>query len=281
MRRSMDSVKRLAKNRTALVGLITIGAFLLAGLLAPVIAPYDPYDPHLPSKLARPSSEHVLGCDELGRDLLSRILYGARISLFIGTISVSLGLLVGAPLGAISGFYGGKVDLIIQRFIDILMAFPGILLAIMVVSVLGVGLWNAMIAIGVVSIPVYTRLVRGSVLAIREQEYVQAARAIGASDARIILRHIVPNALGPIIVQSSLQVASAILWAAGLGFLGLGARPPLPEWGAMLSRGRVFIRVAPHATIFPGLAIMLSVLGFNLLGDGLRDLLDPRLRGKL
>ena len=277
----MDSVKRLAKNRTALVGLITIGAFLLAGLLAPVIAPYDPYDPHLPSKLARPSSEHVLGCDELGRDLLSRILYGARISLFIGTISVSLGLLVGAPLGAISGFYGGKVDLIIQRFIDILMAFPGILLAIMVVSVLGVGLWNAMIAIGVVSIPVYTRLVRGSVLAIREQEYVQAARAIGASDARIILRHIVPNALGPIIVQSSLQVASAILWAAGLGFLGLGARPPLPEWGAMLSRGRVFIRVAPHATIFPGLAIMLSVLGFNLLGDGLRDLLDPRLRGKL
>lgn len=274
-------MKRLTKNRTALVGLIIISLFLLAGLLAPIIAPYDPYAPHLPSKLARPSSEHVLGCDELGRDLLSRILYGARISLFIGTISVSLGLLVGAPLGAISGFYGGKIDLIIQRFIDILMAFPGILLAIMVVSVLGVGLWNAMIAIGVVSIPVYTRLVRGSVLAIREQEYVQAARAIGASDARIILRHIVPNALGPIIVQSSLQVASAILWAAGLGFLGLGARPPLPEWGAMLSRGRVFIRVAPHATIFPGLAIMFSVLGFNLLGDGLRDVLDPRLRGRL
>lgn len=258
-----------------------MGTFLLIGLLAPFIAPYDPYDANLPNRLARPSlARHLLGADELGRDMLSRIIYGAWISLTIGTVSVALGLFLGAPLGAISGCYGGKIDLITQRFIDVLMAFPGMLLAIMVVSVLGVGLWNAMIAIGIVSIPVYARLVRGSVLAIREQEYVQAARALGASDVRIILRHIVPNALAPIIVQSTLQIASAILWAAGLGFLGLGAQPPLPEWGAMLSRGRVFIRVAPHVMLFPGLAIMLAVLGFNLLGDGLRDALDPRLRGR-
>lgn len=277
----MELFRNLVKNRTALVGLIIIATFLVAGVLAPVIAPYDPYGANLPAKLSRPSvHDHLLGADELGRDLLSRIIYGARISLTIGFVSVALGLFLGAPLGAISGYYGGKIDLITQRFIDILMAFPGMLLAIMVVSVLGVGLWNAMIAIGIVSIPTYTRLVRGSVLAIREQEYVQAARALGTSDVRIILRHIVPNILAPIIVQSTLQIASAILWAAGLGFLGLGAQPPLPEWGAMLSRGRVFIRVAPHATIFPGLAIIFAVLGFNLLGDGLRDALDPRLRGR-
>ena len=274
----MELFKNLIKNKTALIGFIVIGIFLFAGLLAPLIAPYDPLAADLPNRLARPSLQHLLGADELGRDLLSRIMCGARISLVIGTVSVALGLFLGAPLGAISGYYGGKIDLITQRFIDVLMAFPGMLLAIMVVSVLGVGLWNAMIAIGIVSIPVYTRLVRGSVLAIREQEYVQAARALGTSDARIILRHIVPNALAPIIVQSTLQIATAILWAAGLGFLGLGAQPPLPEWGAMLSRGRVFIRVAPHVTIVPGLAILLSVMGFNLLGDGLRDALDPRLK---
>lgn len=276
----MELLKNLIKNKMALIGFIVIGVFLFAGLLAPLISPHDPLAANLPNRLARPSSQNFLGTDELGRDVLSRIMYGARISLVIGTVSVALGLFLGAPLGAISGYYGGKIDLITQRFIDVLLAFPGMLLAIMVVSVLGVGLWNAMIAIGIVSIPVYTRLVRGSVLTIREQEYVQAARALGASDARIILRHIFPNALAPIIVQSTLQIASAILWAAGLGFLGLGAQPPLPEWGAMLSRGRVFIRVAPHAMLYPGLAIMFSVLGFNLLGDGLRDALDPRLRGR-
>ncbi|MCD5415654.1 ABC transporter permease, partial [Candidatus Bipolaricaulota bacterium] len=182
--------------------------------------------------------------------------------------------------GAISGYYGGKIDLLIQRFVDILITFPAILLALMIIAVLGPSLWNAMIAIGVVSIPVYARLVRGSVLTIREEEYIQAARAIGASGARIILRHLFPNTLAPLIVLSSLRIGTAILAAAGLGFLGLGAQPPTPEWGMMLSRGRGFIRVAYHVTLFPGLAILLAVLGFNLLGDGLRDVLDPRLKNR-
>ncbi len=268
----------LRRNRGAMVGLIVLAVFLICAVFAPLLAPYDPTDSNLGRALEKPSAEHILGTDELGRDSFSRILFGSRISLAIGLISVSIGLVVGVPLGALSGFYGGKFDLFMQRLIDILIAFPGILLAIVVVTILGVGVENVMIAVGVASIPIYTRLVRGSVLSVKEEGYVAAARALGIGNTRIIIRHILPNCLGPIIVQSTFQIATAILWAAGLGFLGLGAQPPNPEWGAMLSKGREYIRVAHHLTTYPGLAILFMVLGFNLVGDGLRDALDPKFR---
>lgn len=273
-----ETLRRLKRNRGAMMGLAIVALFILGAILAPWIALHDPTATSLGHALEAPSIENPLGRDELGRDILSRVIHGARISLFIGVISVGIGVIIGVPVGAISGYYGGKTDLIVQRLIDIMLAFPGILLALVVVATLGVGLTNVMIAIGIVSIPIYVRLVRGSVLSIKEQEYVSAARALGSSDRRIIFRHILPNCLGPIIVQSTLQIATAILWAAALGFLGLGAVPPTPEWGTMLGRGRDFLRVAPHLSTFPGLAVMLAVLGFNLLGDGLRDALDPRLK---
>ena len=274
------SAARFIRNKTAVAGLVIIGLFSTVAIFAPFIAPCDPYAANLPQRLAPPTWDHPLGRDEIGRDVLTRLIFGARTSLTIGILSVAVGLFIGAPLGAISGYYGGKIDLFIQRLIDVLITFPAILLALMIIAVLGPSLWNAMIAIGIVSIPVYARLVRGSVLAIREEEYVQAARATGASGARIILCHVFPNTLAPLIVLSSLRIATAILAAAGLGFLGLGAQPPTPEWGMMLSRGRGFIRVAYHVTLFPGLAIFLAVLGFNLLGDGLRDVLDPMLKNR-
>jgi ABC-type dipeptide/oligopeptide/nickel transport system permease subunit len=273
-----EVLRGLVRQRTAIFGLAVILIFVLIAILAPFIAPHDPIVTSLRHRLAGPSHEHLLGRDELGRDILSRLIFGARISLTIGLISVGIGASVGTVLGAISGYYSGKTDLIIQRFIDILLAFPGLLLAILIIAIAGPGLHNLMIAVGIASIPVYVRLVRGSVLSIKELDYISAAKAAGASNYRIIFRHILPNCLAPLIVLSTLQIATAILWAAGLGFLGLGAQPPTPEWGTMLSRGRVFIRAAPHITIFPGLAIMLSVLGFNLLGDGLRDALDPRMK---
>ncbi len=269
--------RRLKRNKIAMAGTVCIILLFLVALLAPQIAPYDPFDTDFFHTLEGPSRDHLLGRDDLGRDVLSRIIYGTRISLNIGFISVAIGLVVGLPVGAISGYYGGKLDLIVQRLVDIMMAFPGMLLAIVIVSVMGVGLVNAMIAVGIVSIPTYIRLVRGSVLSVKNKEYVEAARALGVNDKRIIFRHVVPQCLAPIIVQSSLQVGTAILWAAGLGFLGLGAQAPIPEWGAMLSQGRGYIRTAHHVTTFPGLAIMLAVLGFNLLGDGLRDALDPKM----
>lgn len=219
---------------------------------------------------------HLLGTDEQGRDLLSRLIHGAWISLFIGLISVAIGLAVGVPIGAVSGFYGGTLDMVVQRVIDTLLAFPGILLAIVLVATLGTGLTNVMIAVGIASVPIYARLVRGSVLSVRNLEYVEAARALGKRTLPILFRYVMPNAISPIIVQSSLQMAVAILFAAGLGFLGLGARPPQPEWGLMLARGREYLAVAPHVATFPGLAIVLVVLGFNLVGDALRDALDPR-----
>jgi peptide/nickel transport system permease protein len=270
--------RHLRRNRLAMVGLVVLAIFLLSAIFAPLLTPYDPIKTDFGNALSHPSSENLLGTDWLGRDVFSRILYGSRISLAIGLISVSIGMLVGVPIGALSGYYGGKFDLFIQRVIDILIAFPGILLAIVVVTVLGVGVENVMIAVGIASVPIYTRLVRGSVLSVKEQGYVAAAKALGIGDARIILRHIMPNCLGPIIVQSTFQIATAILWAAGLGFLGLGAQPPDPEWGAMLSKGREYLRTAHHLTTYPGLAILFMVLGFNLLGDGMRDALDPRSR---
>ncbi|MFS8535358.1 MAG: ABC transporter permease [Limnochordales bacterium] len=271
-------LRRLARNRLAMLGLAIIAIFVALAVLAPWIAPHDPLRSSFAKRLQPPSAEHWLGTDELGRDMFSRLLYGARISLRVGLISVAIGIVIGVPLGAISAYYGGWVDLIVQRVIDVMLAFPGILLAIVLVSTLGVGLENVMIAVGVVSIPVYTRLVRGSALALKRKDFVEAARAAGARDLVIIARHILPNCVAPVIVQSTLQVGSSILWAAGLGFLGLGAQPPTPEWGTILSRGRQYLLVAPHITTATGLSIMLVVLGFNLLGDGLRDALDPRMQ---
>ncbi len=221
---------------------------------------------------------YLLGTDEQGRDLFSRILYGIPISLTIGLVAVGIGLLVGVPLGALPAYFGGRWDLLVQRLVDILLAFPGILLAIVLVAILGPGLTNGMIAVGIAAVPIYARLVRSVVLSLKALDYVEAARALGASHRRILLRHLLPNALTPILIQSSLQMAIAILFAAGLGFLGLGARPPEPEWGLMLARGREYLAVAPHVATFPGLAIVGLVLAFNLLGDGLRDALDPRSR---
>lgn len=271
-------LRRLARNRLAMLGLAIIAIFVALAVLAPWIAPHDPLRSSFAKRLQPPSAEHWLGTDELGRDMFSRLLYGARISLRVGLISVSIGTVIGVPLGAISAYYGGWVDLIVQRVIDVMLAFPGILLAIVLVSTLGVGLENVMIAVGIVSVPVYTRLVRGSALALKRKDFVEAARAAGARDLVIIARHILPNCVAPVIVQSTLQVGSSILWAAGLGFLGLGAQPPTPEWGTILSRGRQYLLVAPHITTATGLSIMLVVLGFNLLGDGLRDALDPRMQ---
>ncbi|RIH85417.1 Glutathione transport system permease protein GsiD [Meiothermus luteus] len=223
-----------------------------------------------------PVKFYLLGADEQGRDILSRLCYGAWISLSIGLIAVAIGLAVGVPVGLLSGYYGGTFDLLAQRVVEVMLSFPGILLAIVLVATLGTGLTNVMIAVGIAAIPVYARLVRGSVLSLREREFVEASRALGSPDGRLLFRHILPNALSPIIVQSSLQMAVAILFAAGLGFLGLGARPPEPEWGLMLARGREYLATAPHVATFPGLAIMFVALGFNLLGDALRDALDPR-----
>ena len=268
----------LVRNRAAVLGMVIIGGFVLAAAAAPLLTRWDPIAVDFEKYLLAPSGEHKLGTDELGRDVLARLLYGARISLSIGLISVAIGVLIGVPIGAFSGYYGGKLDLVLQRLIDIMIAFPGILLAIVVVAVLGVGVQNVMVAIGIASIPKYARLVRGSFLSTRRSAYVTAARAAGLNDLRIIFGHILPNCLGPIIVQSTFQVATAILWAAGLGFLGLGAQPPTPEWGAILSRGRAYMRTAHHLTTFPGIAIFLMVLGFNLVGDGLRDAIDPKSR---
>ncbi len=223
-----------------------------------------------------PVKFYLLGTDEQGRDIFSRLVHGAWISLFIGLISVGIGLGIGAPVGAISAFMGGWVDMTVQRLVDTLLAFPGILLAIVLVATFGTGLTNLMIAVGIAAIPIYARIIRGSVLSIRNREFVEAAGALGRRRMGTLFKHVIPNALAPLIVQSSLQMAIAILFAAGLGFLGLGAKPPQPEWGLMLARGREYLAVAPHVATFPGVAIILVVLGFNLLGDALRDALDPR-----
>jgi ABC-type dipeptide/oligopeptide/nickel transport system permease subunit len=273
-----DVFRRLFKRATAVMGLVIVVIFLLMALFAPLLAPHDPFEHSLAHKLATPSWDYPLGRDELGRCILSRIIYGARISLLIGLIVISIGILIGVPVGVVSAYFGGKVDFIVQRFVDTMLAFPGILLALLLIAMLGVGLHNVMIAVGISTIPIYARLSRSSVLAIKARQFVEAAQSIGASHLRIILQHLIPNSLSPIIVQSTLHMATAILWAAGLGFLGLGVSPPTAEWGAMLNGGRLYIRVASHVATFPGLMIFVTVLGFNLLGDGLRDALDPRLK---
>jgi ABC-type dipeptide/oligopeptide/nickel transport system permease subunit len=277
-RRLPDALHRLLRSPGPVLGLIIVAIFLFISLTAQWIAPHDYDQANFAMARQGPNAEHWLGNDEIGRDLFSRLLHGARLSLVIGIISVGIGLLIGLPIGLISGYAGGKTDLVSMRFMDILLAFPSILLAILLVATFGPGLNNAMIAIGIVSIPIYARLVRSSTLANKNELYVEASRSTGASGLRILIRHIFPNTTAPVVVQSTLQIAAAILAAAALGFLGLGAPPDVPEWGNMLQKGRTYIVSAPHIVIFPGLAIMFTVLGFNLLGDGLRDALDPRMK---
>ncbi len=267
---------KLKRNKAALFGGMLILLYMLTALFAPVLYPGNPSAPDLIKALEKPSLEDFLGRDELGRSILGRIIYGSRVSLLIALGAVMVGLLFGVPLGLISGYYGGKIDFILQRVTDTLLAFPGFLLALSLVAVLGVGLKNAMISVGFGMIPLYIRLVRGCVLSVREQVYVEAARAVGSRDAKIMFKHILPNVMVPITVQTSLMMGMGILFAAGLGFLGIGVQPPLPEWGTMLGSGRSYIFYAPHVATFPGIAIFLAVLGFNLLGDGLRDALDQR-----
>lgn len=268
--------RRIIVNPTAVFGLSIVTLFAVTALLAPILAPHDPLSHNLHRNLEPPSLQHLLGTDELGRDILSRLMHGARLSLFIGIVGVTIGLAIGAPTGLISGYYGGKIDLFIQRITDVLLAFPSILLALVFVATFGVGLQNVIMATGISFIPIYVRLARGCALSIRELEYIEAAKALGLSDPLIIFRHILPNSLTPIIVQSTLNIGSAILIAAGLGFLGLGVQPPTPEWGAMLGSGRMYIFSAPHLIVFPGVAILLSVLAFNLLGDALKDVLGGK-----
>ena len=269
---------KLRRNKAALFGGTLILIFIVIALLAPVLYPHNPSAPNLIRSLEPPSFKQPLGTDELGRSILGRIIYGSRVSLLIAIGAVLVGLLLGVPLGLISGYYGGKIDFGIQRATDTMLAFPGFLLALALVAVLGVGLKNAMISVGIGMIPLYIRLVRGCVLSVREEVYVEAARAVGTRDTLILIRHILPNIMGPITVQTSLMMGMGILFAAGLGFLGIGVQPPTPEWGTMLGSGRVYIFHSPHVATFPGIAIFLAVLGFNLLGDGLRDALDPRFR---
>lgn len=276
--RSMALAKKLVKNKMSLVGGIIVLAYLIAAILAPWIAPYDPYEINLVNKLQGPSFDHWMGTDDKGRDILSRIIFGSRLSLTVGVVSVLIGAIVGITLGLISGYYGKWIDSIIMRFIDVLLAFPGILLALAIISALGPDLINVMIAVGIFSIPTFARIVRGSTLSLKKMEYIESIKTLGASDFRIIIAHILPNTTSPIIVQATLRLATAILTAAGLSFLGMGAQPPSPEWGAMLSDGRTFLWSAPHVATFPGLAIALIVISFNLLGDGLRDALDPRMK---
>lgn len=273
-----ETWRRYRRQSPAMLGLTLLFALLLASVAAPLLTPYDPVHMQLTDALISPSLAHPLGTDHLGRDVLARILYGGRLSLMIGFLAVGIGLAVGTPLGAVSGYYGGWVDMIVQRVADILLSFPSILLALALVAVLGVGLRNVVISVGISAIPSFIRIVRGSVLSIREKEYVEAAKAVGVKDRVILRRHVLTNALAPVIVQATLNLGTAILVAAGLGFLGLGVKAPTPEWGAMLGEGRQYIFSASYLATFPGLAILLAVLGFNLMGDGLRDALDPRLR---
>jgi peptide/nickel transport system permease protein len=270
--------RRLKRNRAAIVGGIVVLLFVFIALLAPLISPYPPDEGELSKRLQPPSQEHLLGTDPLGRDLLSRVIYGARISLQIQVIAVSIALVIGTLLGMIGGYYGGKLDHLIMRFMDILLAFPGIFLAISIIAVLGPGLVNLMLAAGIYSIPQFARIVRGSVLSLKEKEFVEAARAVGESDFNILFRYLLPNSMAPVIIQTTLRMATVLLTASGLSFLGLGVQPPTAEWGAMLSNARAYLITAPHVATVPGLAIMLVVMGFNLFGDGLRDSLDPRLR---
>ncbi len=281
-----DAWSRLRRNRAALVGFGLVISFVLMAILAPVVAPYGPRDQNLDLVVngccPGPSGAHLLGVDQLGRDELSRLLWGARYSLVIGIVAVTVGMTFGLILGSIAGYVGGFVDSLIMRLMDIMLAIPGLLLAIGLVAVLGPGLWQIMIAVGIVNVPIFARLLRGSVLAQKETDFVLAARAVGVPKRTILGAHILPNSISPLIVQGTLALATAIIDVAGLGFLGLGPQDPsTPEWGTMLTQVDTYLQSAPFLAIAPGVAIVLLVLGFNLIGDGLREALDPKLLGRV
>lgn len=272
--------KQFRRSRLALPGLLLSCAFVLAGLLAPLIAPYGPYDNDLADIMATPSWQHWFGTDELGRDILTRILYGARLSLLEGVLSVAIAAGIGVPIGMVSGYAGGRVDALIMRLIDVLLAFPGVLLAIVIVSILGPSLANAILAVALYTVPIFARFARGQTLSVKEEPYVEACRAMGMSDLRILARHVLPNIGATVMALATLRVGINILTCASLSFLGLGAQAPLPEWGAMLANSRTALLIAPHLALFPGLAILLLVFGLNLFQDGLQVVLDPKSRGR-
>ncbi|MBM7706455.1 ABC transporter permease [Chryseomicrobium aureum] len=273
----VSTMKRLLKNKLAVVGLIIIAIQVIMALTAPWITSYDPATQQLTkSELPVMSEGHILGTDNYGRDVWTRIVYGAQISLVVAITAVTLGLLGGVVLGMLAGYYK-KWDAVIMRFVDLLFAFPGILLAMLIIAILGTSLINVAIAISIWSIPTCARIVRGSVLSIKEKEYIMAMKSMGASDLRIMVKHILPNALAPIIVFATMRMATAILSTAALSYLGLGAQPPTPEWGAMIAQGQDYMWTSPHLTVIPGIAIMLTVFAFNVVGDGLRDALDPNM----
>lgn len=278
--RAQEVLKRLFKNKAAVIGMILLAMLILMAVFADVIVSYEDVaiKRNMAERLQPPSSAHWFGTDSLGRDLFARVVHGSRVSLSVGFIAVTASLLMGGTLGTLAGYYGGWVDTVIMRGTDILLAIPGMLLAITIVAALGPNMVNLVIALSVSGIPTFARVLKAAVITVKNQEYIESARAVGARDHTIILSDVLPNCMAPVIVQFTLKVASTILSTAGLSFLGLGAQPPTPEWGALLSDGRAFIRDNAYITIFPGLAIMVTVLSLNLLGDGLRDALDPRLR---
>ncbi|MER2029443.1 MAG: nickel transporter permease [Solibacillus sp.] len=271
-------MKRLLKNKAAVVGGLVILFIILVGIFGPFLVKTDPNAQNILNKLQPPSKEHWFGTDNFGRDIFSRIVNGTKLTLTVGFLSVFIGGIIGVVIGIVAGYYGGAVDTITMRLMDILLAFPGILLALAIVSVLGGSLINVIIAVGIFSIPAFARIVRGSTLQVKKLEYIDAVKALGASDIRIIFKHILPNIMSPIIVQATMRIATAILTASGLAFLGLGAQPPAAEWGAMLSDGRAFMHNAGHMVLIPGMMIVIVVLAFNIFGDGLRDALDPKMK---
>jgi len=273
-----DAYWQLKKNKLAMIGIFIIIFFIIVALIAPLLTPYAFNTISASERLQSPSMAHWFGTDDLGRDIFTRIVYGARISLMVGFFAVTGALVFGTILGIVAGFFGRWLDMLISRIFDIMLAFPSILLAIAIVAILGPSLQNALIAIAIINIPIFGRLVRSKVISIREEEYIMAAKAQGMKNGRILFHHVLPNSLAPIIVQATLGFGVAILEAAALGFLGLGAQAPTPEWGKMLSDSRQFIQSAPWTVLFPGISIMLVVLGFNMIGDGLRDALDPKMK---
>ena len=266
------------KRKVVVLGLVIVLIYIIVAIFAPLLAPYDPVKQDLANMLQTPGPKHLLGTDEMGRDILSRIIYGARISMKVGFYAVGVAFVIGIPLGIFAGYFGGKVDLLIMRAMDVLLAFPGILLSIVFVSVLGPNLDNAILSVGIYTVPNFARMARGETLALRNSEFIEAARAMDSGDIRIVFSHILINIVSPMIVMGTLSFGTAIITTSGMGFLGIGAQPPTPEWGAMLSSGRQYLLVAPHVTTYTGLAILFLVLGLNLLGDGLRDVLDPKMK---
>ena len=271
-------MKQLSRNKMAVVGLVILVIEIILAILAPVIAPYDYTQMDILNMFAPPSAQHIFGCDDLGRDIFSRILIGARYSLSCGILATLIGVVIGMAIGAVAGFFGGKVDNIVMRILDIIQAIPGMVMMIVMSAVLGPGFVNTIFAMAFGTIPGMARMLRAQMLKVRENEYIEASVSINCSKFRIIMDHLIPNCMSPMIVQATMGVAQTITTASGLSFIGLGVQPPIPEWGAMLSGARQFIRQAPHLVIFPGLAIAVTVLALNMMGDGLRDALDPKLR---